>query len=127
MVPCPIPPLAMLYWTISPNVEPVSDMQFDPAGSNTQTNYEVAMQKLAAVGLPKMRIVWWWVTGRGADFPNKLDDEGVILIGGFDGAILSLLLGNSREKGTQSQAIRLTPYEVMLTALEQEILDQVSI
>lgn len=107
----------------------VSDMQFDPAGSNTQTNYEEAMQKLAAVDLPKMRIVWWWVTGRGGDFPNKLDDEGVILIGGFDGAILSLLLGkeNSSAKGTNTNAIRLTPYEAMLTALEQEILDKISV
>ena len=107
----------------------VSDMQFDPAGSNTKTNYEVAMQKLAAVGLPKMRIVWWGVTGRGGDFPNQLDDEGVILIGGFDGAILSLLLGKERpsEKGTNVQAIRLTPYEAMLAALEQEILDKISV
>ncbi|MBX2874835.1 MAG: DUF2828 family protein [Saprospiraceae bacterium] len=107
----------------------VSDMQFDPVGENTQTNYEEAMQKLAAVGLPNMRIVWWWVTGRGGDLPNTLDDEGVILIGGFDGAILSLLLGQEKtsDKGTNAQPIRLTPYEAMLTALEQEILDKISI
>ena len=51
------------------------------------------MGKLAAVGLPRIRIVWWWVTGRGTDFPSTLDEAGVILVGGFDGAVLSLLLG----------------------------------
>jgi len=105
----------------------VSDMQFDPAGENTQTNYEEAMTKLAAVGLPKMKIVWWWVTGRGADIPNKLDDEGVILIGGFDGAILSLLLGGEAKSKNAPHTIRLTPYEAMQAALEQEILELISV
>lgn len=103
----------------------VSDMQFDPDGENTMTNYEAAMQKLLAVDLPKIRIVWWWVTGRGGDFPNTLDDEGVIQIGGFDGAILSLLL--SQDKGTSTSKIRLTPYEAMLTALDQEVLERIQL
>ena len=104
----------------------VSDMQFNPAGANTQTNYEAAMQQLRAVGLPNMRIVWWWVTGRGTDFPNQLNDEGVVLIGGFDGSILSLLIGGEKKEiGQGPTAKQLTPYEMMLKALDQEVLQAI--
>lgn len=104
----------------------VSDMQFDPAGANVQSNYQYAMQKLRAVGLPEIRIVWWWVTGRGTDFPNKLDDTGVILIGGFDGAILSSLLGEEpTEENPTDKGSKRTAYESMLQALDQEILNQI--
>jgi len=77
----------------------VSDMQFNPVdGGNTQTNYEAAMSKLEKVGLPKIRIVWWFVTGRGSDFPSTLSDEGVTMIGGFDPAVITLLLGDGSEE-----------------------------
>ncbi|MEZ4884726.1 MAG: DUF2828 family protein [Chitinophagales bacterium] len=108
----------------------VSDMQFNPVNGNTQTNYEAAMQKLAQVRLPRMRIVWWWVTGRGGDFPNKLDDKGVIMIGGFDGSILSLLIGGEQEqveKGQAKTAVNQTPIEAMLKALNQDVLKKISL
>ena len=106
----------------------VSDMQFNPAGNNTQTNYEAAMRQLRAVGLPNMRIVWWWVTGRGTDFPNQLDDEGVVLIGGFDGSILSLLIGGEeKEVGAVQKKKALTSYEMMLKALNQEVLQTIQV
>ena len=109
----------------------VSDMQFNPAGGNAATNYEVAMAKLAAVGLPRIRIVWWWVTGRGADFPCTLDDEGVVMIGGFDGAVLGLLLGgpanySSQDTTPQSEAPQATPLDAMRPALDQELLRMVT-
>lgn len=105
----------------------VSDMQFNPVGGNTDTNYKEAMKKLAAVGLPKMRIIWWWVTGRAGDFPSTLEDEGVTMIGGFDGAIVSLIVGGEqtvmdKETGKERQ---LNAYENMLKALNQELLQQV--
>ena len=110
----------------------VSDMQFNPSGESPETNYEAAMRKLAAVGLPPMRIVWWWVTGRGTDFPSKFDDEGVIMISGFDGSIISLLLGgdgpetpSDNEESDQAGpalAASATPVDAMLKALDQPIL-----
>ena len=101
----------------------VSDMQFNPTGNMT-TNYESAMWKLKEVGLPEMRIVWWWVTGRGQDFPSTLDDKGTILIGGFDGAIISHLLGKEvKGKDGKDNTERIGPYEVMLQALDQEVLN----
>lgn len=108
----------------------VSDMQFDPT-EDLQTNYEKAMSKLRAVGLPKIRIVWWWVTGRGQDFPNQIDDEGVIMIGGFDGSILSTLIGEEPKQTTASESVKtdltINPFEAMLKALDQEILFQLKI
>jgi len=108
----------------------ISDMQFNPTeGETPETNYEAAMRKLAAVGLPKMRIIWWFVTGRGEDFPATIQDEGVAMIGGFDGAVLTLLLGGETtvtdaKTGKERQ---LNAYENMLKALNQELLRQVKI
>ena len=104
----------------------VSDMQFDVAENNTRTNYEEAMRKLRAVGLGNMRIIWWHVTGQKRDMPARLDDEGVILIGGFSGAILKVLLdGVASQEALDErtgESRKLTPIEQMVRALDQEIL-----
>lgn len=108
----------------------ISDMQFNPVdGGSAETNHEAAMRKLADVGLPPLRVVWWWVNGRGTDFPSKFDDEGVVMIGGFDGSIISLLLGGDppespaeAEPGRQSLAMAATPADAMLRALDQPVL-----
>src|SRR5262245_44943109 len=71
----------------------VSDMQFNPVGGNTRTNYEEALAKLRRVGLGTMRIIWWFVNGQGTDFPAQADDEGVYLVGGFDPSVLKGLMG----------------------------------
>ena len=102
----------------------VSDMQFDPAGKNTETNYEHMMKKLTAVGLDKVKVIWWNVTGRSKTFTNKFDDNGVTLISGFDPAIISLILGGEKEKVDEvtGKVRALTPYENMMKALDQEVL-----
>jgi len=113
----------------------VSDMQFNPAGNSytdtiygkvnpqkMETNYEVAMKKLESVGLPRITIVWWWVTGRGNDQPVRMDDKGTILVGGFDGSIISTILGGN--KGSKEQ---MTPMDAMLLALDQELLQHVEV
>jgi len=108
----------------------VSDMQFNPTQGNHMTNYKVAMKKLAAVGLPKMRIIWWWVTGRASDFPSTIDDQNVIMIGGFDGSILSLLLNEEGKVADSTKPETKTnngPYEAMQKALNQEVLELIQI
>lgn len=114
----------------------VSDMQFNPSGgyghyseSQMETNYETAMRKLNAVGLPNMSIVWWNVNGRfSEDVPSTMFDEGTTLISGFDGSIVTTLLGNDtvvdEKTGEKRKA---NPYEQMLGALDQEILNCVQI
>ena len=108
----------------------VSDMQFDKAGKNTKTNYEVMMKKLSNVGLGNIKVIWWQVSGRSEkNVPSKFDDDGVTLISGFDPAIISLILGGEKSKVDEvtGKTRALTPYENMMKALDQEVLKQLKI
>lgn len=107
----------------------VSDMQFNPTVGNTKTNYEAAMSKLEAVGLPKMTVIWWNVNGRFTDdVPSKMTDEGTVLISGFDGSIVSSLLyaEDVVDKKT-GETRKANAYEQMIQALDQEILNCVKV
>jgi hypothetical protein len=106
----------------------VSDMQFNATGS-AQTNYERAMQQLASVGLPKINIIWWWVTGRGKDYTNKSTDKGVTMLGGFDGSTIQLILGGEMETvdAVTGETRKLTPMEQMIKVLDQEVLNQLKV
>lgn len=107
----------------------VSDMQFNPVGNNTKTNYEAAMKKLKLVGLPPITIIWWQVNGRfTSDFPNKFDDPGTVLISGFDGSIVTSILGAKDVVDEKTGEKRKpTPEEQMYNVLNQEILNQLVI
>jgi hypothetical protein len=107
----------------------VSDMQFNPSGSN-ETNYEMARRKLRAVGLPDMTIIWWQVNGRcTSDVPSTMSDPGTVLISGMDGAIVTAILGGTEkivdEKTGETR--QRTPEEMMQLALDQEILNKVNV
>lgn len=115
----------------------VTDLQFNPAGENTKSNYEVAQEKLAKAGLPKIKIIWWNVTDRSRDLPNQKDDEDVMMLGGFDGAIIPFLMDQpvpeAAPEAEETEPVKpasketVTPYAAMLKALNQEILTQVSV
>jgi hypothetical protein len=113
----------------------VSDMQFNPSTNRNfwmvpnptaseQTNYEAAKQKLATVGLPPMTVIWWQVNGEHVkDVPVKADEEGTVLISGFDPSIVTAILGGEevidKDTGEKRKA---TPQEQMETALSQDVL-----
>jgi hypothetical protein len=111
----------------------VSDLQFNPSGvsySDTRrgnvsekTNYETAMAKLSAVGLPKITIVWWNVNGNTKDFPSTMDDPGTYMFSGFDGAVISTLLGGKEQKTIENHSME----DAVQDALHQEILLQLTI
>jgi hypothetical protein len=110
----------------------VSDMQFNVAGNyaNINTNYEAAMEKLRAVGLPDMTVIWWNVNGRfSGDFPSTNFDPGTVLISGFDGAIVTSILGGIEEVVDEQTGKKRkpAPEEVMMKALDQEILNSVQV
>ncbi len=108
----------------------VSDMQFNPVSGNVDTNYRHAMKQLKAVGLPEIQVVWWNVNASyGNDSPSKMDDKGVVMISGFDGAIITNILGGETEvKDEVTGEIRkLNPSENMLKALNQAVLAQVKV
>lgn len=103
-----------------------SDMQFNPTGSN-ESNYQTAMRKLKAVGLNEMTIIWWHLNGdygRG-NFPSTLDDKGTIQISGFDGAIITKLLGGIEKAKAENQKV--DPYQMMVDSLDQDVLNQVQV
>ena len=106
----------------------VSDMQFNPVGLNERTNYEHMIERLK-VAFPsdfvdEMKFIWWHVTSNYTDFPSTLEHSGTYNISGFDGSIITLLLGGDAtndKKGSPSIE------ELIEKALSQEILLQVNL
>jgi hypothetical protein len=67
-----------------PNIIIFSDMQFDSALSDIETNLESIRRLFSERGylqLPK--IVFWNLSGKCVDFPATSDDRGVALVSGF--------------------------------------------
>ena len=108
----------------------ISDMQFNPTGTR-ETNHEAQMRKLRQVFPSKwvdnFRVIWWDVTGRRPDnHPTHIDEGGTYVFSGFDGSIVTLLLGGDfvEEGGEKRQK---TLEESINDALSQEILQQVQL
>lgn len=106
----------------------VSDMQFNPAMGNVATNYEAMKAKLNEV-FPKefvdeMKFIWWNVTERLKDFPSQISDGGTYMLGGLDGAVISLLLGENIEKKDKP---KMSMTDLVNEALNQEILKMVEV
>jgi hypothetical protein len=112
----------------------VSDMQFNPTNDwrcsyNSQaerTNYESAIAKLSKVFpqefVDKFKIVWWQVNGsRTTDFPSNMDCGGTYVFSGFDGSVISFLLGGETAKEGKTPDMQ----DVIDTALGQEVLQLV--
>ena len=115
----------------------VSDMQFNPTSSywgvgtpeDIETNIEAAKRKLRSEfpddWVDNFKFIWWNVTSRRTeDFPSTLSDGGSYFFSGFDGAIISLLLGGDAEVVDQTTGEKRKPTmeEVIKAAFEQEIL-----
>ena len=109
----------------------VSDMQFNPVGGNAETNYERMKSELYKV-FPKefvdeMKFIWWQVTGRTNDTPATIDDGGCYFFSGFDGSIVSLLLGGEMAEKEAITKKQPTMEEMINAALGQEILSYVTV
>jgi hypothetical protein len=125
----------------------VSDMEFDPSDdmvfedgqvsiSLQQTNYEAAKKKLKACfpeeWVEQFKIVWWQVDGEDASsVPSTLEDGGTYFFSGFDGSVISLLLGGeakTEEAGEGTEGVKnavKTMQELIHEVLNQEILQLV--
>jgi hypothetical protein len=116
----------------------VSDMQFNPSNSYSynpsrnilaeKTNYETAMAKLRSVFpqefVDNFKIVWWYCTNRETtDIPSTMEDAGTYMFSGWDGAILSFLLGGEEiAVTTDGKKSMPTMEDIIKAAFEQEIL-----
>jgi hypothetical protein len=112
----------------------VSDMQFNPAGygrsfgtTSEQSNYEAAKRKLSSV-FPKefvddFKIVWWYCSNRPtSDFPSTMEHGGTYMISGYDGAIISFVLGGEQKVDENGKVVQPTMEEIVQSALNQEAL-----
>ena len=104
-------------------------MQFNPSDSwryesgAERTNYEAAKAKLAKVFpaefVENFKIVWWQVNGsRTTDFPSTMDCGGTYVFSGFDGSVISFLLGGEQTKDGKAPDMQ----DIIDTALGQEVL-----
>ena len=111
----------------------VSDMQFNPSNGysygyskrDEATNYEEAMRKLRTVFpdefVKDFKIIWWYCSNdRTSDFPSTMEDAGTYMVSGFDGAVVSFLLGG--DIAVKSSGKQPTMQEIIDAALNQEAL-----
>ena len=113
----------------------VSDQQFNPTNkhwlkvtdADIETNYEATKRKLYEVFpeefVDEMKFIWWNVNSELKDFPSRIEDGGTYMLGGFDGSIISLLLGEDVKERVEKKPINME--DLVNNALNQEILLQV--
>ena len=109
----------------------VSDMQFNPSTSyynriSEQTNYETAMSKLRKVFpsefVDNFKIIWWYCSNRKtSDFPSTMENGGTYMMSGFDGSIISFLLGGDIVVKTPDKKMP-SMEDIIQTAFNQEVL-----
>ena len=109
-------------------------MQFNPSGfankaSETEemTNYEAAMAKLRTVFpeefVNNFKIVWWHCCNRStSDFPSTMENPGTYMISGFDGAIISFLLGGDEIATATEENNKPTMEDIINKAFSQEVM-----
>ena len=95
----------------------ISDMQFNSAGSMSETNYKVLEREYMEAGYKVPKLIFWNVNGSLTDFPVTACQSGTALISGFSIEILNDVL-----KGEE-----ITPFRVMLRILEQPEYDCITL
>lgn len=113
----------------------VSDMQFNPVNNwreegDVQTNYQ-KMKDMLYNAFPKefvdsMKFIWWNVSSSLKDFPSTISDGGTYLFGGFDGSVITMLLGGE-EKVEEKTVAKKSMQEVVHEALNQEVLSLINV
>jgi hypothetical protein len=95
----------------------VSDMQFNSADSNFETNYQVLKRDFEAAGYDVPHLVFWNVNGATRDVPTYSGQAKVSLVSGFSTAILKSVL-----TGTQ-----ITPLQTVLNVVTDERYDSITL
>lgn len=100
----------------------ISDMQFNPTGTK-ESNFSMAKAKLMKYFpenfVKKFKIIWWNCAGRFTkDFPSTIKNSGTYLFSGFDGSIISFLLGGDDSASNQEISMD----KIVQDALNQEAL-----
>lgn len=120
----------------------VSDMQFNPVSRGyyggsirkQETNYEYSVNSLKKVFpsdfVDNMKFIWWDCVSRygNTDYEGDAITSGCTFFSGFDGSIISMLLGEDKviDENT-GKARNLTAEEIVAKALSQEILNYIKV
>lgn len=120
----------------------VSDMEFNPTnrswygGSirNQETNFEYSKNALKEVFpeefVDNMKFIWWDCVARHGvnHFEGEAFTSGCTFLSGFDGSIISILLGESKVIDEKTREVRqMTAEELVAKALNQEILSYIKL
>lgn len=115
----------------------VSDMQFNPSTRKWKdgkiveenSNNEVMKEKLK-MAFPKeyvdsLKFIWWNCASSVVNFPTECKESGEYLLSGFDGSIITLLLGD--EVKNKENKPKMDVDDMINAILSQEILQMISI
>ena len=120
----------------------VSDMEFNSLNRSwsggrihqTETNYEYSKNALKEVFpsdfVDNMKFIWWDCVARHGvnHFEGDAFTSGCTFLSGFDGSIISTLLGESRVLDERTGQVRqMTAEELVAKALNQEILTYIKL
>lgn len=116
----------------------VSDMQFNPSGyydwgnggyvhRDEKSNFEAAKAKLSAVFpqdfVDNFKVVWWYCADRYTrDFPSTMEHGGTYMISGYDGAVISFLLGGEQKVDKDGNTVQPSMEDIVNAALSQEVI-----
>lgn len=114
-------------------------MQFNPSGSYVyngnsiaeKTNFETAVNKLKSVFpdefVKDFKIIWWYVAGGRnlKDFPSTMEHSGTYMFSGFDGAVISFLLGGDAS-ATKENGEPASMEDIINAAFSQEVMNLIS-
>jgi len=102
----------------------VSDMQFDNIGSETvREGYErILLEVFPEKWVKDFVVIWWDVRGKKNDYPSTINDGGNYLFSGFDGSIITTLLGGiSKNSNTEKPSM----LDIIKDTLNQDLLQLV--
>lgn len=121
----------------------VSDMEFNPSNrgwygfsprEQEDTNFEYSKKTLKRVFpsdfVDNMKFIWWDVASRHGvtHFEGKAIEPGCTFLSGFDGSIISAILGDTRVVDERTGEVRqMTAEELVAKALSQEILNYIKL
>lgn len=93
----------------------ISDMQFDQANNNKQTNFDEVKQLYEHHNYILPHIVFWNVNGKVNDIPVLSNETKVSLVSGFSTEILKAVLNNENitPYSTMQSAINIPRYDVL--------------
>lgn len=119
----------------------VSDMEFNPSNYSwyrsprqEDTNYEYSVKSLKTVFpeefVDNMKFIWWDCVARHGvnHFEGNAITSGCTFFSGFDGSIITMLLGEDKVIDEKTgKARNLTAEEIVAKALSQEILNYIKL